>query len=252
VFTCLLVNDDGIYADGIRALADHMIHHAHVTIVAPDRQQSATSHAITLHKPLHVDEVEQESGAIAYKVNGTPADCVKLALGALCDERPDIAVSGINSGANLGSDVLYSGTAAAAAEAALSGIPALAISLAGPPFCYEASVRVAAHLCEQLRQRGLPQNTYLNVNVPALPYAQLRGYAVTRTGLRAYANAYEKQHDPLGRTFYWMAGKALDVGNGPGTDAHAVAAGYVSITPIHCDFTNSDAVATLQSWDLSL
>lgn len=251
----VLVNDDGIQAPGIQALAHSVARFATVTVVAPDRQQSATSHAITLHKPLHVDEVDLDLSPPhrAYQVNGTPADCVKLAIGALCQERPaDLVVSGINGGANLGLDIIYSGTASAAAEAVLLGLPAMAISLTDAPFDYTASVLVAEKLIRQMASHGLPEGSYLNVNVPPGAYDDLKGLAITRTGIRKYQNNYEKRIDPLGRSYYWQAGSIVKLRNEPDTDVHAIERGVVSVTPIHFDFTNGTLLATLRSWDLSL
>ncbi|MCY0876614.1 MAG: 5'/3'-nucleotidase SurE [Firmicutes bacterium] len=251
----VLVNDDGIGAPGIGALAQHIAHFATVTVVAPDRQQSATSHSITLHKPLHVDEVDLGLGGPhrAFQVNGTPADCVKLAVGAFCEHQPaDLIVSGINGGANLGLDIVYSGTASAAAEGVLLGLPAIAISLTDAPFHYEASVVVAQRLIEKVASHGLPEGTYLNVNVPPGPYEALKGMAITRIGVRKYRNSYEKRIDPLGRSYYWQAGTIVNLRNEPDTDVHAIEHGMVSVTPIHFDFTNGQLLATLKTWDLSL
>lgn len=249
----VISNDDGVMAPGIRQLATHLATFAQVTVVAPDRQQSATSHSITLHKPLHVDPVDFGSGIAAYQVNGTPADSVKLALGALVGDQPvDLVVSGINGGANLGLDIVYSGTASAAAEAVLQGIPAIAISLTGAPYDYEASARVAGLLVQQAIANPLPEGTYLNVNVPPLPYAALQGIAITRIGIRKYRTTYERRFDPLGRSYYWQAGEVISLHNAPDTDVHAVEQGMVSVTPIHFNFTNTDLIGTLTEWKLKL
>lgn len=250
----LLTNDDGIHAPGLRALAERMATFAKVTVVAPDRQQSATSHAITLHKPLHVDALDLEiDNATAYQVNGTPADCVKLGLGALCKEDPPaLILSGINSGANLGLDIIYSGTASAAAEGVLQGFPAIALSLTQPPFKFDASAQVAELLVKTVAQFGLPEDTYLNVNIPPGSSEDLRGLAITRTGLRKYENAYDRRVDPLGRTYYWQAGEIVHIDNDPDTDVQAVEQRKVSITPVHFDFTNSGVIATLREWNLRL
>ena len=248
----LITNDDGIRAPGICALAERLAERAEVLVVAPERQQSAASHGITLHKPLHVTPVEIAPGVTAYEVNGTPADCVKLALGALCSDQPDIVVSGINEGANLGLDILYSGTAAAAAEAALLGLPALAVSLTAAPFEFAAGVRVTERLAEEILQRKLAENTFLNVNVPPGPYELLCGIAVTRLGVRAYRNAYEQRIDPLGRPYYWQAGEPIRQPNDEDTDVRAVERRQVSVTPVHFDFTNARLLATLSSWKLTL
>ncbi|PWI57079.1 5'/3'-nucleotidase SurE [Sulfoacidibacillus thermotolerans] len=248
----LITNDDGIYAPGIKALAKHFAAFAHVTVVAPDRQQSATSHAITLHKPLHVDEVHIGANIRSFQVNGTPADCVKLALGALCDHAPDLVLSGVNSGANLGLDIVYSGTASAAAEAVLQGYKAIALSVTKPPFDFTSSVRIAEKLAHELIKHSLPADTYLNVNIPPLAYDQLKGIRVTRIGVRKYKNAYEQRKDPLGRSYYWQAGQIVNVQNEPDTDVRAIEEGKVSVTPIHFNFTNPQTLVTLDSWQLTL
>lgn len=250
----LITNDDGIYAKGIKALVTHLSKTFQITVVAPDRQQSATSHAITLHKPLHVDRVQlgDETVITAYHVNGTPADCVKLALGTLCAEPPDLVISGINSGANLGLDIIYSGTAAAAAEAVLQGYAAIAVSLTGPPFDFSASVLVTELLINTVLQRGLLADTYLNVNIPPRPYERLAGIAITRTGVRKYRNSYERRLDPLGRSYYWQVGDVLQMHNEPDTDVRAVEEGKVSVTPVHFDFTNGPLLDTLKEWKLTL
>ncbi len=250
----LVTNDDGVYAKGIKALVTHLSKRFKVTVVAPDRQQSATSHAITLHKPLHVDKVNFGHAAVtAYHVNGTPADCVKLALGALCEKPPDLVISGINSGANLGLDIMYSGTAAAAAEAVLQGYSAIAVSLTGPPFDFSASAQIAERLIDAVTRRdGLPPDTYLNVNVPPGPYEKLAGIAITRTGVRKYRNSYERRIDPLGRSYYWQVGEVLQMHNDADTDVRAVEVGKVSVTPVHFDFTNGSLLVTLKEWGLTL
>ena len=244
----LITNDDGIHAPGLYAIATHLAAIAEVTVVAPERQQSATSHSITLHKPLHVNSVKWQEGIIAYQVNGTPADCVKIALGVLCDGAPDLVISGINSGANLGSDIIYSGTAAAAAEAALQGKPAIACSLVKPPFEFTAAVQVVERIVKAVLTHGLPVQTYLNVNIPPGSLEQIKGIQVTQSGVRTYRNLYEKRVDPLGRAYYWQAGELVDTDNGPDTDVAAVRQGYASLTPVQFHFTNPLHLVTLKSW----
>ncbi|OPG16520.1 5'/3'-nucleotidase SurE [Ferroacidibacillus organovorans] len=251
----LITNDDGIYAKGIRALAIALAQtqRHRVTVVAPDRQQSASSHSITLHKPLHAKSVALPHGIEGYAVNGTPADCVKLALGALCDEHPpDLVVSGVNHGANLGMDIVYSGTASAASEAVMHGIPAIAMSLIDEPFDFTASVHIALGLIDLFNYHKLPHDVYLNVNIPPGSRESLKGIRVTKTGIRKYRNAYEKRVDPLGRTYYWQAGQVVQIENEPDTDVYQVERGYVSVTPVHLHFTNSEMVDTLKSWPFQL
>ena len=245
----LLTNDDGIHAPGLFALATHLAQIAEVTVVAPERQQSATSHSITLHKPLHVNPVKWGDSITAYQVNGTPADCVKIALGVLCEEAPDIVLSGINSGANLGSDIIYSGTASAAAEAALQGKQSIACSLTKPPYDFSASVEIMSTIIRTVMQKKIPEQTYLNVNIPPGKIDQIKGIRVTQTGVRTYRNLYEKRIDPLGRAYYWQAGELVDTENAPDTDIVAVNEGYVSVTPIQFHFTNPIHLATLKTWN---
>lgn len=248
----LLVNDDGIQAPGIGALAAGLKDIARITVVAPERQRSASSHAITLHKPLRARTVELDPAITAYEINGTPADCVKLALAVLCRTPPDMVISGINAGANMGLDILYSGTASAAAEGALQGIPAIAVSLVDEPFDYAASVRITRLLAEKTKACGLPGHTFLNVNVPPVDYGKLAGIAVTRLGVRAYRNTFEHRVDPLGRDYYWQAGEILPEESSADTDVGAVAANRVSVTPVRFDFTNEALLATLHAWTLRL
>jgi 5'-nucleotidase len=245
----LITNDDGIHASGLYAIAVHLAKIAEVMVVAPERQQSATSHSITLHKPLHVNSVQWGDSITAYQVNGTPADCVKIALGVLCEHAPDIVISGINSGANLGSDIIYSGTAAAAAEAALQGKPAIACSLVKPPFEFTAAVQVITTIVKTALQQGIPEHTYLNVNIPPGSLDQIKGIKVTQNGVRTYHNIYEKRLDPLGRAYYWQAGELVESENAPDTDIVAVNNGFASITPVQFHFTNPSHLATLKTWN---
>ncbi len=238
----LLTNDDGIFAPGLRALAEALAPLGSVRAVAPEREQSAAGHAITLHKPLRMDPVTMPGLEIeAFSSNGTPADCV--ILGCLTAPfPPDLVVSGINRGANLGEEVLYSGTVSAAMEAALQGMRAMAISVCS----YEAEdfsvpARVAALLAEPVRQASLPDDCFLNVNVPALDWADLTGVEITHLGRRAYINAVDRRQDPRGRPYYWFTGEAQESRSGEGTDIGAIAEGRVSITPVHYDLTSHEA-----------
>lgn len=252
----LVANDDGIHAQGILSLASFLATFATVTVVAPDRPQSASSHAITLHKPLYSDRVDFAPGIAAYQVNGTPADCVKLGVGALCAEaftEPlDLVVSGINAGANLGHDIVYSGTASAAAEGALLGLPAMALSLTDAPFDYTAGTFIAKLLIYNILKYGLPQGTYLNVNIPPGAYDEFQGIAMTKVGIRKYHNDYTKRIDPLGRHYYWQVGEPIEMENEPDSDVSAISQGMVSVTPIKRDFTNTEVLATLRQWKITL
>lgn len=247
----LITNDDGIHAPGLYALARHMSTLADVTVVAPEKQQSATSHAITLHKPLHVNEADLGPSLTAFQVNGTPADCVKIALGVLCETTPDIVISGINSGANLGLDIIYSGTASAAAEAALQGRPAIACSLTDAPFNFEAAIQIVTMIMNTSMKHGIPEQTFLNVNIPPGSLQAIKGIRVTQTGIRAYRNLYEKRIDPIGRSYYWQAGEIVDTENAPDTDVIAVEQGFVSVTPVQFHFTNPVHLATLRKWNFT-
>lgn len=250
----LISNDDGVTAPGIRALATALAGSGHeVHVVAPDRERSATGHALTLHRPLKVEAYEGIPGvASAWAVSGTPADCVKLALSALLESPPDLMCSGINRGPNLGTDVLYSGTVSAALEAVINGVPAIPFSLASfDDLHYEPAARFAARLVGQLAEVPLPPKFLLNVNCPALgkPY---EGVRVTTLGIRRYKDAFEKRQDPRGRTFYWLAGEPIEEGEAETTDVFAVRDNCVSLTPIQYDLTHYPAMGTVEGWNIRL
>jgi 5'-nucleotidase len=232
----LVCNDDGIYAAGLRALEEALQPLGEVWVVAPDREQSATSHSLNLHRPLRVEEV----GARRLAVDGTPTDCVNLAVNGILPARPALVVSGINHGGNLGDDITYSGTVSAAMEGTLLGVPSFAISLVtrerGGDF--GAAARFAARLATVVLELGLPRDTLLNVNVPSLPPSELRGYAVTRQGRRRYGDAIVEKVDPRGKKYYWIGGDDLGFVAEEGTDCSATASGYISVTPLHLDLTN--------------
>lgn len=242
----LISNDDGYQAPGILCLARHLADIGEITVVAPERDRSGASNSLTLDRPLR--PVVQENGFI--RVDGTPTDCVHLAITGLLDSEPDIVVSGINSHANLGDDVIYSGTVAAAMEGRFLGLPAIAVSLvAGARSThYETAARVAVQLVERLRGHPLPPDTILNVNVPDVPWEALTGFEATRLGHRHKAEAVIRAEDPRGRAIYWVgpAGKEQDAG--PGTDFYAVNQRRVSITPIHVDLTRHNAIGGVASW----
>lgn len=224
-----------------------------IYVVAPDRERSASGHAITIHRPIMVQEVNTEVAVGSWIVSGTPADCVKLALDTLVKRPPDLVISGINRGPNVATDVFYSGTVSAALEAAMVGIPAIAISVAAwevPE--YGPAAKVAAYVAGKVLEFGIPEYTLLNVNVPALEEDQIAGFAVTRLGTRRYANVFEKRIDPRGRVYYWMGGEALDVDVEEGTDTWALANNLVSITPIHCDLTAHTVMDRLKKWNMGV
>lgn len=251
----LLTNDDGIYADGIQELSKAMQKVAHTYIVAPDRERSAVGHAITMHHPLRAERVKlfHNPALPAWAINGTPSDCVKLAIQAILPERPDLIVSGINRGANLGTDVLYSGTVSAAVEGMILGIPSIAISLIEKEKAdFRYAAKFAGYLAGLVQEKGLPHDTILNVNVPNLPERELKGVAVTRLGITRYNNEFEQRVDPRGRSYYWMVGEVVEIDNGNNSDMSAVREKKVSVTPIHFDFTNHGAIRDLKKWDLEL
>jgi 5'-nucleotidase len=241
----LISNDDGYQAPGIRALAAALSEHGEVTVVAPDRDRSGASNSLTLDSPIRA--VTLPNGFIG--VDGTPTDCVHLAITGLLDEEPDIVISGINAGANMGDDVLYSGTVAAAMEGRFLGLPAIAVSMAShQPRYYETAARVACELLLRLCRDPLPADTILNVNVPDLPYEQLSGFEATRLGHRHKAEPVIRAQDPRGRSIYWVGPAGAEQDAGPGTDFHAVRQGYVSITPIQVDLTRYDALNKVAGW----
>lgn len=232
-------------ARGINALADALAEIADVTVVAPDRNHSGASNSLTLHAPLRAHQAEPGR----FFVNGTPTDCVHLALTGLLDADPDIVVSGVNHGANLGDDVIYSGTVAAAMEGRFLGLPAIAVSLVGQHGThFDTAARVAAELVRKLEAEPLPGDIMLNVNVPDCPYDALAGLEVTRLGFRHRAEQVIRTTDPQDRTIYWIgpAGPGQDAG--PGTDFEAVERGAVAITPLKVDLTRHEALAPLRDW----
>ncbi|HEY8417223.1 MAG TPA: 5'/3'-nucleotidase SurE [Limnochordales bacterium] len=250
----LITNDDGIQAPGLLALVAARPRDCRLWVVAPDRERSATGHAITVHKPLFLTPVDMGEGVEAFHVNGTPSDCVKLGV-ELMERPPAVVVSGINRGGNLGTDVLYSGTVSGAIEAAVTGLPALAVSLnsheARQPEDFALAARVAWYLVEHLVARGLPPGTLLNVNVP--PGNDLKGFRVTRLGIRRYRDVFHRRVDPRGRVYYWMAGQVEDLDDGDlNTDTGAVRAGFVSVTPIEFDLTKYAALDVVRDWQLDM
>jgi 5'-nucleotidase len=251
----LLTNDDGIFAPGLGALRDAFEGVFDVSIVAPDREQSATGHGITVHRPLRAEEVYfPNCRIVGIAVDGTPSDCVKLAFDAL-EEKPNIVVSGINRGYNIGTDILYSGTVSAAVEGVLYGVPALAVSLETVPN-YREDYRFAAELTVKMvraiLEHGLPENTLLNVNIPALAKHELAGVRVTSLGTRKYKNVFDKRRDPRGRTYYWLAGDPVDLDEGPDTDYTAIKNNFVSVTPVHFDLTRYDVMKLIEGWNLTI
>jgi 5'-nucleotidase len=241
----LLSNDDGYAAVGLRALADALAPLARITVVAPERDRSGASNSLTLERPLRVTTAE--NGFI--KVDGTPTDCVHLAITGLLDREPDMVFAGINHGANLGDDVIYSGTVAAATEGRFLGLPAVAISLAShTPEHFETAAKVAVDLLTRIREKPLSPDTILNVNVPDIPMAKLRGYRATRLGARHKAEPALRSRDPRGREIYWIGCAGPEADAGPGTDFDAIRQHYVSVTPLQIDLTRYERLSQLAAW----
>lgn len=243
----LVTNDDGVHATGLAVLTEHLAALGRVVVVAPDRERSAVSHALTLHAPVRAEELRP----LVFAVDGTPTDCVNLGIHGLFKGKPDLVVSGINRGGNLGDDVTYSGTVAAAMEATLMGVPAFAISLEAERFLasdFHSAAAFATNLARQVLACGLPADTLLNVNVPAASSGVAR---FTRQGKRRYSDLVVEKLDPRGRKYYWLGGGALDFEDAEGTDFHAVKRGQISITPLHLDLTNYRAFDELANWQLN-
>ncbi|HKT71995.1 MAG TPA: 5'/3'-nucleotidase SurE [Steroidobacteraceae bacterium] len=243
----LVSNDDGFRAEGIQQLRTTLASLAAITVVAPDRNRSGASNSLTLDVPLRVFEAEQG----VYFVQGTPTDCVHLAISGLFDYEHDMVVSGVNDGPNLGDDVLYSGTVAAAIEGRFLGLPAIAVSLCTAPGSgrnFATGAEVARRLVAQLIRKPLQTAAILNVNVPDLPYESIRGFRTTRLGYRHRSEPVVRAQDPKGRTVYWVGAAGSQQDAGPGTDFHAVAAGYVSVTPLQIDLTRHAALAIVDGW----
>ena len=241
----LVSNDDGYQAPGLLRLVSALRELAEVTVVAPDRDRSGASNSLSLKNPLYV--TRHDNGF--YSVEGTPTDCVHVAITGLLEREPDMVVSGINNGANLGDDVIYSGTVAAAMEGRFLGLPAIALSQAAPcPQHFDSAARVAVWLVRRLRERPLPPDTILNVNVPDRPWEHLAGFQATRLGHRHKSEPVIRSEDPRGRPIYWVGPAGPEQDAGPGTDFHAVRAGLVSITPLQVDLTRHGALPGLAEW----
>ena len=238
-------NDDGYRATGLARLVEALKTVAEISVVVPDRNRSGASNSLTLENPIRASEME--NGFV--RVNGTPTDCVHLAITGLLEVEPDMVISGINAGANLGDDTLYSGTVAAAVEGRFLGYPAIAVSLVGPDLeHYESAARVVVRLLEHLKSNELAGDVILNVNVPNLPFEQLAGIQVTRLGHRHRAEPVVKACDPRGQRIYWIGESGAELDAGPGTDFYAVNNGFVSITPMHVDLTNYRVMNHIQDW----
>lgn len=255
----LISNDDGIYASGVRNLANGLATAGHdVSVVCPDRERSATGHGLTLHQPIRAETIESvfHPSIKAWACSGTPSDCVKLALWALLDSPPELVISGINQGANLGTDVLYSGTVSAAMEGVIERIPSIAISLTSfTSKDFQAAVCFAQSLVAQLENEPLPELMLLNVNVPAVKLEEIAGVVLTRQGVRRYIDVFEKRVDPRGKTYYWLAGELLEefepeqglhLPQDIPTDVEAIHQNYITVTPLQYNLTYASGLGQLR------
>ncbi len=242
----LITNDDGIHSPGLEALVKVLSIHAECVVIAPDRDNSAVSHSLTMNRPLRVTKLDDDF----YTLDGTPTDCVAIGLNKIVKRKPDLLVSGINPGPNLGDDISYSGTVSAAVEGTMYGIPSLAVSLAGDaPYNFEKPADIAAKISKQILKQGLPENTLLNVNVPSVN--SIRGIKITRQGRRLWDNAIQETLDPWGRKHYWIGGGTPYPDSGEDTDVYAIRNSYISVTPIHLDLTNHQGIDQLKNeWNL--
>jgi 5'/3'-nucleotidase len=249
----LVTNDDGVTAPGLLALAQEMRKLGNVTVLAPDRNWSASGHVKTMERPLRVRTTTLADGTSALTSDGAPSDCVALALLGVVKERIDMVVSGVNPHANIGHDVTYSGTVTAAMEAVISELPGIAVSLDSPEnhkglLDYSTAASVARRVVEKIGAEGLPEGVLLNINVPYLKEDELKGFMVTRQGLRVYRDALDARLDPRGHKYYWIGGEVPTGVDEPGTDFGALRAGYVSITPLQLDLTAREAMDVLMKW----
>jgi 5'-nucleotidase len=241
----LVSNDDGVYSDGIRTLAKQLKELGRVVVVAPDQQKSATSHSITLHRPLRVRKISTD----VYSVDGTPTDCINLGINEIIKQLPDLIVSGINRGANLGDDAHYSGTVSAAVEGGILGVRAIAISVvARQRVAYKPAASFCTRLAKKVLKDGLPKGIILNVNVPNLPTSKIKGYQFTKQGKRNYGDIIVEKIDPRGQKYYWIGGDETGFVDIPDSDCNVVAEGKISITPIRVNLTDASALKRLRQW----
>jgi len=249
----LLCNDDGFKSDGLRVLRKALLGLDDVIIVAPETEQSAMGHAITLNQPLKVRRVVEEGEFLGYSVNGTPADCIKLAITVLLEEAPKLVVSGINKGGNLGICALYSGTVSAAVEAMVMGVPSIAVSLdtyENPNF--QPAANFTRKLIPQLFEKKIPQDVVLNINVPPVSESEFAGIAITRQGKSRVIEEFDSRKDPRGNTYYWLAGEMFFEETKEDADCVMIAKNYISIAPIHSDLTHYPAINALKNWKLEI
>jgi 5'-nucleotidase len=246
----LISNDDGIAAPGIAALADEMKKIGEVIVVAPDKQQSAVGHAITMNSPLRVYPFHRDGEMFGYAVDGTPADAVKMGVRFLLrEQQPDLVISGINHGSNTAVSILYSGTVSAATEGTILGIPSFAISVTTHgEIDFGPAARFAAKLAPEVLRKGLPRGTLLNVNVPAIPEQEIKGVRVTKQSQSIWDDTYEVRRDPANREYFWLTGTMAVTDPDPDTDQVAIHDGYISISPIHYRLTNEEMFSRMRSW----
>lgn len=253
----LVTNDDGINAPGLLALAQAMRALGKVTVLAPDHNWSAGGHVKTMHRPIRVRETVLADGSKAYHSDGAPSDCVAVALLGFIKQKVDLVVSGINPNANIGNDVTYSGTVTAAMEAAIAGLPAIAVSQDSPEehkgaLDYSTAARVTCEVAEMVMVKGLPEGTFININVPYLSYESLKGYCITRQGIRLYHDVLVRRKDPRGKPYYWIGGPAPTGIPEKDTDYGGMKSGYVSVTPLKLDLTAESAIQKIKAWKLKL
>ena len=249
----VLCNDDGFNANGIRSIYKQLVKFSEVMIVAPETEQSAMGHAITLTQPLKVRKLIENGEFIGYAVNGTPADCVKLATTVLFAQSPEMVISGVNQGGNLGTCAIYSGTVSAATEAAIEGIPAMAVSLNSfDDSDFGFAAEFGAKLAKIVLEKGLPDGVSLNVNIPAVPYSEIKGVSITRQGKSRVIETFDKRVDPRKNTYYWYSGEMHIDEVDEEADCFKVSNNYISITPIHFDLTSYKAMGELKNWDIPL
>ena len=247
----LVTNDDGIYTDGIYWLWKAVKDFGNVLVVAPDTEKSAVGHAITITNPLRTKHVNRRGGFSGYAVNGTPADCVKIAVRSILKSPPDLVVSGINYGANVGTNVIYSGTVSAATEGTFLGIPSVAVSIdSHHPEDFKPAMDITQNTLNKVLEFGLPEGTLLNVNVPDIPGAMIKGTRITTQGNAYFKDRFEKREDPRGNIYYWMTGESIDPDSSGNTDNWALKDGYISVTPIHYKLTNETFMSDLESWEI--
>ncbi|QNK76404.1 5'/3'-nucleotidase SurE [Winogradskyella undariae] len=248
----LVTNDDGITAPGIRTLISVMNQIGDVVVVAPDSPQSATGHSITINSTLHIEKVNIDGKQPEYSCSGTPVDCVKLAVNEILERRPDICVSGINHGSNSSINVIYSGTMSAAVEAGIEGIPAIGFSLLDYNWGanFEHCKTFVETITRQVLEHGLPEGVVLNVNLPNLKKEEIKGIKICRQAKANWKEEFDKRTNPMGRDYYWLTGKFVNMDEGEDTDEWALENGYVSVVPVHFDLTAHHAIQSLNTWEL--